>query len=129
MQEKRKQSFQSRVEEWTTLAAAAEVHEAALPALCQFGAALTDALENLIALKARLHDLEAERQETRQRFDKQLASCREVAARVKSYAKAWFSRYDERLADFGITLRSTAARGRRRRLKLEKGGNGSPGYH
>jgi hypothetical protein len=121
----KKYDFQSRVAEYKKLVAAAAAHEGALPSLARYRVALEKAVDEIVATKNRQLNLEALRLKATEDLWGDLGVGREMAARLQGFVKASLDRDDERLADFGVKIKTASASRRRKK----KGGNGSPGYH
>ncbi|HEX9941471.1 MAG TPA: hypothetical protein VGG03_05605 [Thermoanaerobaculia bacterium] len=117
-------SHQYLVAVWQDLIAAAQEHERELPDLTNFKMALEQALEDVIATKARQVNLESRRRQATQDYNDKVAEGRELVRRLKNLVKAAFPRTDPRLADFGLKP------GRpNRKLPEIRRQDGSPGYH
>ncbi|HEV8580140.1 MAG TPA: hypothetical protein VGX68_13800 [Thermoanaerobaculia bacterium] len=97
-----KRSLPRLVAEWRSLHAAVETFELELPVLGPFKVALEEALEDVVASRARQISLERQRRQATKDLHDNVDATRELVMRLQNLVKGTLGRMDSRLVAFGI---------------------------
>jgi hypothetical protein len=108
--------------EWNGLIAAVDRHEAEVPQLGLFKAALSEALGEIDAARLQRSNLETKRLQSTADLYEAMSSAAEMATRLRSLVKGLFGPQDERLSEFGLK----PARRRRRKPPASRGETAPP---
>lgn len=97
-----KLSFQGTLTDWEGLLSAIEANQGEIPNIEVYAAQLAAAVRDLKEIRARKAALRSELRELTQSFLGKLAFAADLAIRTRSWVRAWYGAYNDKLKEFGI---------------------------
>ncbi len=97
-----KRSYRDTMTDWEGLLTAVEANSSEIPNAGVYAGQLAQALADLQEMRARRSALQSQARELTQHLQGRLARGKDLAIRLRSWARGWYGAHNEKLTEFGV---------------------------
>ena len=97
-----KTSFRDTLADWKSLLSAVEANQGEIPNAGVYAVQLAEAMADLEEIRGRRSALQSEARELTRILRGRLERGKDLAIRLRSWARGWYGPHNEKLAEFGV---------------------------